>query len=85
MFLSGWGLWMARAHLRDVVRKAIYPNCEVDDSAELLSYRMAVFGLLGSLVFAAAWLHTAGMPLWVVCVFFICGDVVVFGVGAGDC
>lgn len=53
-FLAAWGLWMARAHLKAVVRKALYPNCEVDDRGELLSYRVAVFGLLGSFAFVAA-------------------------------
>lgn len=71
MFLSGWGLWMARVHLKAVVRKAIYPNSEVDDSTELLSYRMAVFGFVGSLAIMAGWLHSAGMPLLVTIVFLI--------------
>lgn len=69
LFLAVWGLWMARRHLRDVWRKAVRSACDVDDSGELLSYRAAVFGLMGSLLFAAAWLHAAGMELWVVLVF----------------
>jgi len=62
-------LWMAREHLRSVFKKAMDPSCDVDDSGELLSYRTAVFGLVGSLFFVSAWLHAAGMPLWVVGAF----------------
>ena len=69
MFLAGWGLWMARAHIKAVFRKAFDSDNEVDDSEELLSYRVAVFGLFGSLVFVSAWLWHAGIALWVVVVF----------------
>ena len=69
LFLAGWSLWMARRHLRAVWRKALQPNSATDDSGELLSYRTAVFGLVGSLVFVGAWLHAAGMELWVVLTF----------------
>ena len=47
------GLWVARRHLRDVVVKACGGLREVDDSGELLSYRQAFFGLLGSLLAGA--------------------------------
>ena len=50
IFLAVWSLWMARRHLRDVWRKALKPECDVDDGQELLSYRMAVFGLFLSLL-----------------------------------
>ena len=70
---------MARAHLKAVIRKALYPNCEVDDSGELLSYRMAVFGLLGAFAFVSAWLYTAGMPLWVVFCFLILAMLLFLG------
>ena len=69
LFLAGWSLWMARAHLREVWRKAIRPSVGLDDSGELLSSRMAVFGLIGALVFVGGWLHAAGMAFWVVLVF----------------
>ena len=32
-------------------------------------YRVALFGLLGFLVFAAAWLSAASMDFWVLCVY----------------
>ena len=40
-FFVLWGLWVARSHLRDVVRKAWRNDCSVDDSQELVSYRFA--------------------------------------------
>jgi len=60
---------MARRHLRDVWAKAFGKDASIDDSEELVSYRTAVFGLLGSLVFSGAWLTVAGMELWVVCIY----------------
>ena len=68
--LAIWSLWMGRHHLIDVWHKAIAPkSSEVDDSQELLSYRMAVFGLIASLVFVGAWLYAAGMELFVIVTF----------------
>ena len=40
-FLVLWGLWIAREHLGDVLRKAFDDTAEVDDSGEMLSYRGA--------------------------------------------
>ena len=69
LFLAVWSLWMARHHLGDVWRKALRPASDVDDSSELLSYRTALFGFVGSMFFTGAWLHAAGMELWVVLAF----------------
>ena len=57
-----WALWVARHHLVDVVRKAMDSNHPVDDSRELLSYRTAVFGGSGAILFLLGWLMRAGMP-----------------------
>ena len=57
----GWGLWIARSHLRDVFRKAFKGDAKIDDSDELLSYRSAVFGLLGGLLYMACWFYASGM------------------------
>ncbi|MEC8930631.1 MAG: hypothetical protein VYB08_04400 [Candidatus Latescibacterota bacterium] len=38
---------MARGHLQQVWRKAIYRDLDVDDSGEMMSYRSAVFCLGG--------------------------------------
>ena len=61
IFMVLWGLWMARDHLRDVVRKARDSRHPVDDSGELLPYRVAVIGLLLGVVYMISWLHRAGM------------------------
>ncbi|MBK35343.1 MAG: hypothetical protein CME26_07410 [Gemmatimonadetes bacterium] len=56
----GWGLWIARHHLTEVVSKAL-GNDRIDDSGELMSYRTAVGMLISGLVYAAFWLHDTGM------------------------
>ena len=60
------GLWNARAHLSDVLRKAFVGDERVDDSDEMMSYRAAVFSLLVGTVVMGTWLWMAGLPPWVV-------------------
>ena len=76
----GWGLWIARSHLRDVFRKAFKGDAKIDDSDELLSYRGAVFGLLYGLLYMACWLYASGMGLWVIAVFLVVMMVVYIGI-----
>lgn len=64
-----WSLWMARRHLRDVLRKVFKNAPDVDDTNELLSYRKAVIGLVLGLFYITVWLHAAGMAYWVIAVF----------------
>lgn len=64
-----WGLWTARQHLRDVFKKAFNRNSNIDDSAEIVPYRTAVFGLLIGLIFIVSWLHRAGMTYGVLFIF----------------
>lgn len=61
-----FGLWSARSHLGDVFRKAFRGDTDVDDSDELLSYRTATFGLLGSVIYLGWWLWMAGLSIWIV-------------------
>ena len=56
-------LWMARGHLRAVVRKAVRGDPSVDDSGEALSYRTAAVGLVIGLGYMAGWLHLAGLEI----------------------
>ena len=56
-----FGLWMARGHLKDVVRKAFTGDPSVDDSNECLSYRLAVIGGGLGLLFLLGWLMMIGM------------------------
>ena len=61
-----FGLWIARVHLSEVVRKLWDPHGGVDDSEELLRYRTAVWGFIASLIFVGAWLWRSGVPIAVV-------------------
>lgn len=64
-----FGLFAARKHLRAVGRKALWGDSKVDDSGEILSYRMAALILLGSSAVIVAWLALAGLPVWVTLAF----------------
>lgn len=66
-----FGLWTARGHLAEVARKLWSPNEGVDDSEELLSYRTALLGFLGSLVFVSIWLWHSGVPALMVPVLVV--------------
>lgn len=65
-----WNLWMARGHLSAVWRKAFGGDASVDDSRELLPYRGAVLGWIGSAVFIVAWCVASGMSPFTAVVFF---------------
>ncbi|MBI2951835.1 hypothetical protein HYY27_07070 [bacterium] len=56
-----FGLYMARAHLRDVALKALRADHPADDSGEMMSYRTAFFGFLLSFGFILGWFWQAGM------------------------
>ena len=58
---AGWGLWIARGHLGAVYRMAFRGSRELDDSGELISYRMAGRLLVGGAAFLILWLWQAGM------------------------
>ena len=60
-----WTLWTARGHLRAVWRKAMGgpQSSRIDDSAEMLSYRATVTGLILSYGGMGLWLYLAGVPL----------------------
>ena len=66
MVLVLFALWTARSHLKQVFLKALHPTEGIDDSEELLSYRTAVFGFLGSLLIICAWLWSSGIPILVI-------------------
>ena len=70
-------LWLARPHLRKVLRRAFHGDPEVDDSGEIISYRTAVWGLLAGLAVMGTWLWSSGLPLWAVAVFLF-GTFVIF-------
>ena len=78
--MVGWGLWMGRDHLRDVCRKAFGRAPEVDDRQELMSYRMAVWGMLAGLLYMVVFLHATGMAFHVIVTFLFGVFVLYLGV-----
>jgi hypothetical protein len=78
LFLTGWGLWTAREHLKKVFRKAVGKAPEVDDSQELVSYRTAVLGLAGGAVFLATWLMHSGMSFTMVVLYLFASFVLYY-------
>ena len=65
-----WAVWMARAHLKTVLLKALGRHT-VDDEGEMISYRNAVIGGIGGSVFIVAWLHAAGMEIFVAVILLV--------------
>ena len=56
-------LWVGREHLANVFRKAFTGAADVYDGDEVVSYRVAVFGLLISVGAIAVWLWSLGIPV----------------------
>ncbi len=75
-----FGLWTGRGHLREVFRKAFRGASAVDDSGEILSYRAAVFVLLGSLTFMGVWLWRSGLPAWITPIYLFCVFTLFIGI-----
>ncbi|MSR82495.1 MAG: hypothetical protein EXS58_06160 [Candidatus Latescibacteria bacterium] len=75
-----FGLWTARAHLGAVWRKAWHQDPQVDDGDEILSYRAALVGLLGSLVFMGVWLWQSGLPAWITPIYLFLTFVLFIGI-----
>ena len=69
LVFTAYTLWMGRRHLWAVWCKAWRGDDELDDSEELLSYRVSVFGFLLSLAFVAVWLWASGVPLSILPLF----------------
>ncbi|MBT5871854.1 MAG: hypothetical protein HOH43_00435 [Candidatus Latescibacteria bacterium] len=64
-----WGFWMARGHLAMVYRHAIGKPTELNDEDELFSYRTALLGLCGGLIYLIMWLHAIGLTLPIAILF----------------
>jgi hypothetical protein len=62
--LAGYLLYLARGHLRRVLRIAL-GAAEPDDREEMMPYRRAFWGLVASCCVIVAWLWAAGMSPWV--------------------
>ena len=74
-----WGLWVARHHLAAVLRQTFLNRKEIDDSAELMSYRSAVFLLLACGGFSGAFLWRCGLSLGPLLLFWLTTMVLYLG------
>jgi len=63
------GIWVGRGHFKEVLRKAFRGDPEVDDGNEIMSYRAAVLGAFGGMVFLTVWIWQSGLALWAAMVF----------------
>jgi len=69
-FLTLLGLWVARRHIAGVVRQALRTGGQVlGDADELLSYRVALVGLVLALAYVVFWLRRVGMSWLPISVF----------------
>lgn len=78
--LVGWGLWIARHHLRSVMRIAIGRSAPLDDADEMMRYRTAVLGFILSTLFAIFWFWRAGMGFGVACLSVLATLIIFLGV-----
>jgi len=62
--------WMARRHIWLILKKAFKGDSNIDDSAEPLSYRIAVFGFILAVLFLVGWCWFSGLSLWAGFLFF---------------
>lgn len=62
--LTAGMFWMARRHLRAIVKKALGRGRDVDDSGEPIGYRLGFWGLVLSLAGLVAWNLWFGVSIW---------------------
>ena len=62
-------LWMSRHHLGAVLRTVFRNSGELDDSEEMLSYRLAVYGGLASALYILLWLWKSGMEIYIAALY----------------
>ena len=74
------GLWVGRRQFREIGRRAFRGDRGADDSGEIMSYRAAVFCLIGGLAFLGAWLWRSGLPAWTVPPFLLAAVLLFIGV-----
>jgi len=77
LFLGG--VWAARRHLKDVLRKALLGDERVDDSGEILSYRAAVVLVVSGSFVMGWWLWQIGMPLGTVLALLFVAAMLIVG------
>lgn len=75
-----WGFWMARRHLRAVLRSVFRGAGELDDSREMCSYRLAVIGGIAAAVYILAWFWKSGIDLYIAALLLASVMIVYIGI-----
>ena len=70
-------LWMARRHVKAVLRQVFGGEQTINDGEEMVSYRTAVYGFIIGMVYIVAWLWRSGMDLHIAALF-IAGVLVAY-------
>ncbi len=75
-----YGLWVSRGHLKEVFRKAT--GKEKDDSGdyEIVSFKVAFWGLIISLLIIFWWLVLSGLPVFPSIIFIIFMFIIFIGI-----
>jgi len=73
------GLWVARGHLALIWKRVIGEAGSEVDEREILSYRVAFWGMVGGLGLVGWWLAASGIPVLVVPLFLILAFVFFLG------
>ena len=73
------GLWIGRDHLKGVFRKAFRGDPEVDDSDEIMPYRLAVLGALAGMIFMTIWIWQSGLAFWASIIFVLMAFLIFMG------
>ena len=72
-------MWTARRHLKEVVVGAWKKKEPGEDTGQMLSYRKAVWILIGAFLYAVLWLKSAGLPVGAAILLLIIAFVVFVG------
>jgi len=71
-------LWLGRSHLKRVFMIA-FSRAKGDDEDEPMSYRWAVFGSIGGILFISWWCWIAGMSFWLALSLFVLTYIFMLG------
>lgn len=63
--------WAMRHHLRDGLKKIFKGGVTAEDKEESVSYRLAVLGIIGGLLFICFWATAAGVKLWTILLWLV--------------
>jgi len=66
-----YAMWLARHHIRDVLRKILWNDPRIDDREEAMRYRTAALGIIAGCAFIAWFCLKAGMTWNIIVPFFL--------------